>query len=252
MYTLNTHGHRLFYRTLGHGEPVVLLPGSSQSHVAFLDSGLADALAHDFTVCLMDPTGLGESERVSSIPVSQWVDDVVSVIDAAGFPTVHLCGTSLGGRVASRVAADFPDRVDTLLIDMPITGVTDEQEARISAMFLDYVDSPLAAGWQRWHGEQWHEAMDFFIPTRARADLRSYFSPGSYLDRVEAPTLICRSDAENLAHPLAQALEWHQRAQNSQLWIEPGVANPALTMSCAEQVATRYARFVAEQAVRIP
>lgn len=250
MEAVSTTGKRLFFRTMGHGEPVVLLPGSSQSHVAFLDSGLAGSLARDFTVVLMDLTGMGESERVTSMPVGQWADDVISVLDAANLSSAHLLGTSLGGRVAARVAADHPGRVDTLLIDMPITGVTDEQEARIAAMFVDYAESPLAAGWQRWHGERWRAALDFFIPLRARADFRAYYSPESYLERIEAPTLLCRSDEENLAHPLAQAFEWHQRARNSHLWIEPDAANPALTMSNAEQVAGRYATFVKAHSAR--
>ena len=117
-------------------------------------------------------------------------------------------------------------------------------------MFENYVDSPLAEGWQRWHGDRWREAMDFFVPTRARADLRAYLTPRTYIDRIAAPTFICRSDAENLAHPLSQAFEWQDLARDSQLWIEPGVANPALTMSCADQVATRFERFGADRAGR--
>ncbi len=241
---VSTRGKRLFYRTAGSGEPVILLPGSSQSHVAFTDSGLAEALAGHFEVCLMDVTGLGDSERVTSAEPQDWASDVLSVMDAAGWPSAHVLGSSLGGRIAARVAADHPGRVRTLLIDMPITGVSDAEEERISAMFADYRNSPLAEGWKRWHGERWEEAMDFFVAFRARRDFREYFSPRFHLDRIAAPTLICRSDEENAAHPLAQALEWHARAQDSQLWIEPGAGNAALTMVCADEVARRFARFV--------
>ena len=245
METTNTQGQRLFYRTLGRGEPVILLPGSTQSHLAFVDSGLVAALAGHVEVCLMDFTGLGGSERVEQMTTSQWCEDVISVMDAAGYPRAHLCGTTLGGRVAARVAAEFPDRVDTLLIDMPITAVSDAEEEFISAMFVNYAESPLAKGWCRWHGDLWREAMDFFVAARAQREFREYFSPRSFLDRIEAPTLICRSDEENAGHPLAMAFEWHERAHRSSLWIEPGAASPALTMVAADDVARQYVRFIA-------
>lgn len=247
MEAINSRGERLFYRVAGRGEPLILLPGSSQSHVAFEDSGLAEALAEHFQVCLMDLTGMGDSERVTTVEPAQWTSDVIAVMDAAGWSSAHVLGSSLGGRIAARVAADFPDRVRTLLIDMPITGVSDEEEKRISAMFADYVNSPLAEGWKRWHGERWQEAMDFFVVLRARPDFREYFSPRHYIDRIGAPTLICRSDEENAAHPLAQALQWHALATDSSLWIEPGAGNAALTMVRAGEVARRYAEFVARR-----
>lgn len=247
MQARNSRGQQLAYRTLGSGEPLVLLPGSTQSHVAFVDSGFADALAAHFEVCLLDFSGMGGSERITSMTTSQWRDDVIAVMDAAGYARAHLAGTTLGGRIAARVAADFPDRVDTLLIDMPITAVSDEEEEFITRMFVNYAESPLATAWQRWHGEQWREAMDFFLAERTKREFREYYSPRHYLDRVQAPMLICRSDEENAGHPLAMAFEWHALANRSRLWIEPGAANPALTGVAVDEVVRRYKDFVADR-----
>ena len=250
METTNSQGQRLFYETLGHGEPLILLPGSSQSHLAFVDSGLAEALAERFEVCLMDFTGLGRSERVSSMKTSQWCEDVISVMDAASYPRAHIGGTSLGARVGARVAAEYPRRLKTLLIDLPITAVSDAEEAFISSMFVNYAESPLAKGWQRWHGESWHEAMDFFVVARAQSGFRGYYSPRSYIADIEAPTLICRSDEENTGHPLAMAFEWHRLARDSRLWIEPHAPSPALTMVSAGEVARQFSQFVANVSTR--
>jgi pimeloyl-ACP methyl ester carboxylesterase len=169
MYTTSTAGTHLFYDEMGAGEPLVLLAGASQSHVLFIDNGLAEIFARSFRVILMDFTGLGKSDRVQDMKPSQWAEDVISVLDALGLPRVHLGGSSLGARVAARVAADSPGRVSTLLVDMPITSVDEEQEKQLNAFFSGYATNSLAPQAQRWHGEQWREAMDFFVGSSAGA-----------------------------------------------------------------------------------
>ena len=250
MQTTSSEGVQLFYDTLGDGHPLVLLPGASQSHVLFLDSGLAGLFAQHFTVILMDFTGMGGSGRVEEVKPDQWARDVVSVLDAAGVDRAHLAGSSLGARVAARVAADWPDRVGSLLVDMPITGITPEQEAQLDMMFSGYATNHMAAAAQRQHAPLWHEAMDFFVTTRQDPGFREHYSVLGYLDRVAAPTLVCRSDEDHPVHPLAMALEWHRASAHSSVWIEPGASNPALVQACPDRVVSQFVRFVARTAAR--
>jgi pimeloyl-ACP methyl ester carboxylesterase len=212
----------------------------------FIDNGLAEMFARSFRVILMDFTGLGKSDRVQDMKPSQWAEDVTSVLDALGLPRVHLGGSSLGARVAARVAADSPGRVSTLLVDMPITSVDEEQEQQLNAFFSGYATNSLAPQAQRWHGEQWREAMDFFVAVRQQAQFRDYYSPASYLADITAPTLICRGDSDHPVHPLSMATDWHRGAKVSWLWIEPGASNMALMQACPERVASTFTRFAAE------
>jgi pimeloyl-ACP methyl ester carboxylesterase len=246
MYATSTAGTHLFYEEMGAGEPLVLLPGASQSHVLFIDNGLAEMFARSFRVILMDFTGLGKSDRVHDMKPSQWAEDVISILDALGLLRVHLGGSSLGARVAARVAADSPGRVSTLLVDMPITSVDEEQEQQLNAFFSGYATNSLAPQAQRWHGEQWREAMDFFVAVRQQAQFRDYYSPASYLADITAPTLICRGDSDHPVHPLSMATDWHRGAKVSWLWIEPGASNMALMQACPERVASTFSRFAAE------
>jgi pimeloyl-ACP methyl ester carboxylesterase len=246
MYTTSTAGIDLFYDEMGAGAPLMLLPGASQSHVLFIDNGLAEMFARSFRVILMDFTGLGRSGRVQDMKPSQWAEDVISVLDALGLPRVHLGGSSLGARVAARVAVDSPGRVSTLLIDMPITSVSSEQEQQLNAFFSGYATNSLAPQAQRWHGDQWREAMDFFVAVRQQAQFRDYYSPASYLADIAAPTLICRGDGDHPVHPLSMATDWHRDAKASWLWIEPGASNMALMQACPDRVASNFARFAAE------
>lgn len=245
MFTPNTEGVDLYVDERGSGEPLLLLAGAGQSHVVFLDNGLADLLARHFRVILMDVTGMGRSGRVTEAKPQQWAQDVLSVLDALDLPRAHLCASSLGARVAARVAADHPERVDTLVVDLPITSVDAEQEGALDAFFSGYRTNPLSRTAPRWHGQTWHAAMDFFVALRRTAAFREYYSPASYLSAIAAPTLLCRGDVDNPAHPLSQATDWHRDARDSWLWIEPGASDLALTNACPAKFAHEVAHFVA-------
>jgi pimeloyl-ACP methyl ester carboxylesterase len=225
---------------------LLLLPGAGQSSIMFLDNGLAEMFARRFQVILMDFTGLGKSGRVTDMKPAQWAEDVISVLDALEIERAHLAGSSMGARVAARVAADVPHRVNTLLIDMPITSVNVEQERELNAFFSNYATNQLAPQAERLHGPQWHEAMDFFVSVRQTSAFREYYTPKSYLGSIVAPTLLCRGDADHPVHPLSQATDWHSAAKSSWLWIEPGASNMALMQACPQQVVENFARFVTE------
>jgi pimeloyl-ACP methyl ester carboxylesterase/DNA-binding SARP family transcriptional activator len=64
-----------------------------------------------------DKRGTGASDRTTRMPtIDQRVEDLVAVMDAAGFDRAHVLGLSEGGPVAIALAATYPDRVDSLTL----------------------------------------------------------------------------------------------------------------------------------------
>ena len=64
-----------------------------------------------------DKRGTGASDRSARLPtVDQRVEDLVAVMDAAGFERAHVLGLSEGGPVAIALAATYPERVETLAL----------------------------------------------------------------------------------------------------------------------------------------
>jgi haloacetate dehalogenase len=102
----------------GSGPPILLLHGYPQTHVIW--HRVASELAKRFTVVATDLTGYGDSEK----PVSDAIHtpytkramarDQVSTMQAMGFNQFHLVGHDRGGRVAHRLALDYPNTVQTL------------------------------------------------------------------------------------------------------------------------------------------
>jgi pimeloyl-ACP methyl ester carboxylesterase len=175
----------------------------------------------------------------------------MSVLDHLEFERVHIGGSSLGARVAARVAADFPERISTLLVDMPITGIDEEQERTLNSFFSGYATNHLMEQARRQHAPAWREAMDFFVELRQTAAFRDHYSALPFVPRIVAPTLICRGDNDSPVHPVSQATDWHSASQTSWLWIEPGASNMALMQACPDRVASNFAHFVATMSARV-
>ena len=105
-----TDGVRLRYREVGRGAPIVLLHGYS-ARLEFM-ADLADSLARDHRVIVLDQRGFGESGKLSD-PARfgrKMGDDVVALLDELDIRRAHLVGHSMGALIAANVAARYPDR----------------------------------------------------------------------------------------------------------------------------------------------
>jgi pimeloyl-ACP methyl ester carboxylesterase len=102
----------LWYDDTGSGPPVVLL------HEGVVDSRSWDPvvplLAGSHRVLRYDQRGFGRSPAPTR-PYSV-VDDLVSVLDAAGVARAALVGCSRGGNIALTAALDRPERVSALVL----------------------------------------------------------------------------------------------------------------------------------------
>jgi pimeloyl-ACP methyl ester carboxylesterase len=246
MLTNNSAGGALYYEVHGTGETVVLCASASSSSVQFKQSGLAEALAKHFQLVLYDYTGLGQSSRVPSVTKSQWVEDVVSVLDAVGVDRAHVGGSSLGSRVAGRVALDYPNRVTSLYVDNPITAISAESEAALNRNFLpaSLASSPRAEAFKAMHGEDWMEAVRFYGMARLDPSLQQHLTLRDHIPDIQPPTLVMHSDVEDTVYPLANAFEWHAKARDSWLWVAPGTSTTGVINQFVPQFIEVFTAFV--------
>jgi class 3 adenylate cyclase len=109
-----------------------------------------DRLASFSRVILFDKRGTGVSDPVPTEnlpPVDQWMEDIQTVMDAAGSQRAAIVGDTEGGSLAIMFAATYPDRTCSLVLinslarafhgsDYPI-GFREAELASIARMFLD-------------------------------------------------------------------------------------------------------------------
>jgi haloacetate dehalogenase len=104
----------------GEGPPVLLLHGYPQTHAMW--HLLAPRLAEDFTVVAADLRGYGDSSKPfgeedhSTYSKRAMAGDQAAVMESLGFDSFAVVGHDRGGRVAHRMALDYPDRVTKLAV----------------------------------------------------------------------------------------------------------------------------------------
>lgn len=150
---IDTSGARIRVRHGGSGPPLLLLHGNPQTSAMWRH--VAPMLAGRFTCVCPDLRGYGCSSKppagVDHVNYSkrEMARDMVEVMEALGHDRFHLCGHDRGGRVAHRLAYDWPDRVTRIcVLDIAPTremyaGTTDEMARAYWHWFFMILPAPM-------------------------------------------------------------------------------------------------------------
>jgi len=140
-------GHRLVYDLYGSSAAplVVYLHGLLLD--AELNRGIAQALAEQgYRVALLDLLGHGRSDKpthASTYRIDSYADQVIALLDHLGVDKAVLGGISLGANVSLFAAAHHPERVQALVLEMPVL------ERAVPAAAMVFVPMVLAAHYGR-------------------------------------------------------------------------------------------------------
>ena len=132
---------RILLRRCGAGPAVLLLHGFPQTHLMW--RSVAPLLARRFTVICADLRGYGRSGCPASAadhaPYAKraMARDMVSVMEKLGFPRFSVAGHDRGGRVAYRLALDYPERVERLAVldILPTADTWEHADKRLATAF---------------------------------------------------------------------------------------------------------------------
>jgi pimeloyl-ACP methyl ester carboxylesterase len=160
------NGRSLAYERYGHGDgTVVLLHGLLMD--ARLNRGLARALAGSgYRVVLLDLLGHGASDKpvhAAEYRLDVYAEQVLALLDHLGADRVVLGGLSLGANVSLHLAARHPERVQGLLLEMPVL------ERAVPAAALTFVPALLALHYALPVARLVHRAADWI--SRGRTEL---------------------------------------------------------------------------------
>ena len=102
----------------GNGDPVILLHGGlagMAGETAWSDT--VPALAQHFRAIALDMISFGHSDKPRiDYSFQTLVDHLAGFIDVMGFDKVNLVGQSQGAYIASKYTADYPERVNRLVV----------------------------------------------------------------------------------------------------------------------------------------
>ncbi len=118
-FVTSKDGTKIAYEKLGKGPAVILVGGAMVTRKD--NSGLADLLAHHFTVYNYDRRGRGDSTDTKPFSVEREIEDIAALIDQAG-DSVNLYGISSGAALALQAAARLGIKIKRLaLYEAPYT-----------------------------------------------------------------------------------------------------------------------------------
>ncbi len=110
-------GYEIPYIEAGQGDVIISLPGSAGLEM----SRAKDLLAEEFRVIEFDPPGWGETPALAGVMKQRQLGLVLAeAIAELGIERFHLIGTSMGGTNAFWLAAQFPERVKSMILEAPM------------------------------------------------------------------------------------------------------------------------------------
>ncbi|MDQ6680399.1 MAG: alpha/beta fold hydrolase [Pseudomonadota bacterium] len=126
------------------GEPLLLIMGLGMQLVAWHEDFVASLVERGFRVIRFDNRDIGLSQQFDHLGVphlgvgavrfalglrvqsgyslADMAEDSVGVLDALGIDKAHVCGASMGGMIAQRIAVRHPQRVKSLTLMMTSSG----------------------------------------------------------------------------------------------------------------------------------
>ena len=126
------------------GEPLLLIMGLGMQLLGWHDGLVAQLVERGFRVIRFDnrDIGLSQSFDAAGVPnlaidslryafgirvkspytLADMAKDSIGVLDALGIASAHVCGASMGGMIAQRLAASAPERVKSLTLMMTSSG----------------------------------------------------------------------------------------------------------------------------------
>jgi len=150
-------GAILNVRTIGRGEPLLLLTGYAMT-TEMWDQQFIQDLAASRRVILLDNVGMGPSAARpgTMISIQRMANDAVTALDALGIDRCDILGWSMGGMIAQEVALMHPDKVRSLVLLSSTSDVSYLKPGlhRINSMSTEAIRSAMfQPDWLRAHPE---------------------------------------------------------------------------------------------------
>lgn len=239
-YTRASDDTAIHYAVHGESGPVLLLLTGQANSRHWWDAVLPD-FTGDFRVVVFDYRGTGLSDKpdTDSYSTRGFAADAVGILDALGVDSAYVYGTSMGGRVAQWIAADFPERVSKLVLGCTSPGVHGiERPEEITRSLTQpgvLAELMYTPEWRAAHPGPYNTLGDPDMPAYARRRHRlasARHDSWAVLPEIKTETLVLHG-TEDIFNPTANAELLAERMPNARLRLIEG-ARHAYFEECRE------------------
>jgi pimeloyl-ACP methyl ester carboxylesterase len=120
-------GQRIHYVDTGGAKPAIVMIHGLGGNLLHFGYAMADKLANDYRVIMVDRPGSGYSTRPDDAPatLTAQAKTIATLIRQLGLKQPLVAGHSLGGALSLAIALDHPDCAGGLALLAPLTHATD-------------------------------------------------------------------------------------------------------------------------------
>lgn len=112
---LDTEDGQILYRIAGDGQALVLLHMNPRSSDEFRE--LIPIFAQKYRVIAMDLMGFGDSDKPPRIySIADYAKTVIALLDELEIKKANILGNHTGAYIAAEVAAEYPQRVEKIIL----------------------------------------------------------------------------------------------------------------------------------------
>ena len=226
--TVSVNGMQMFYRTVGTGDPLLLLHGGTQSGAMW--DPFVEALAGRYQVIIPDLRGHGSSTNPDGpLATRRFADDVIALLDHLKIGRCRAIGASAGGMTLAHLVMKHPERIEALVLVGVGTDLPKECRAILARTSADDLSE---TAWQSLrarhrHGDAQIRALYAWVASLARDDGDLKLDPAQ-LGRITAPMLIVHGDRD-YCYPASMAWEIYRATPASYLWVVPNGSHVPLS-----------------------
>ncbi|MYM19317.1 alpha/beta fold hydrolase [Brevibacterium sp. 5221] len=238
--------------------PLLLLPGQANSHRWW--DGLREVFEPVFRTITFDYRGTGDSRgEVGEWGTSLFAADAAAVLVHLGYDEACVFGTSMGGRVAQKLAIEHPQRVSALAIGCSAPGgehAVARDPAVTRAMGHGDVRQRLRFLFELFYTPAWPHPLEESTllgdPSMTRAEKTAHrrgslaHDAWGELPRIAASTLVIHGE-DDVMTPAANARLLAERIPGARLELFPG--RHGFFSEYADEVLPRVREFLATTGV---
>src|ERR1700689_4465912 len=130
---INNHSAKIYWDEQGQGSPLLLIMGLG--YPAALWHRTRPILSQHFRTIALDNRGVGSSDvPPGPYSIATMASDATAILDAAGVPSAHVFGVSMGGMIAQEFALQYPERVQSLILGCTAARGPNAQRAGAAAL----------------------------------------------------------------------------------------------------------------------
>lgn len=146
---MDIDGQRIHYTDSGGTKPAVVMIHELGGNMLHFGYAMADKLAADYRIVLVDRPGAGYSTRPDDAPanLTAQANTVATLIRRLGLQQPLLVGHSLGGALSLAIALDHPDCAGALALIAPLTHAVEGVPEAFSGLVIASPQVRKAVAW---------------------------------------------------------------------------------------------------------